>query len=90
MALSNEQAKERMKVICKTYIAINRKATAREVFDFIQKNNFGISNIGYYQVVDYLRNNTYKRHKSGRGCLNNCYGYTKEGNKARVYHLKER
>lgn len=80
-----------MQIICKTYLTLRKKGTAREIFDFIQANNFGIANdISYEHVVDYLRRNVHKSHKTGRGCLRNCYDYTKEGHKARVYYIKEK
>lgn len=90
VGLSKEKSKERMALLCKAYLSLKGKGTARQIFDWMNRNNFGISNdIGYYQVVDYLRNNVNNGFATGRGCLRDCYGYDKEGQRARVYYLKE-
>ena len=80
-----------MALLCKAYLTLKGRGTARQIFDWMNTNNFGISNdIGYYQVVDYLRNNVRKEWVSGRGCLRNCYGYDKKGQRARVYYIDEK
>lgn len=88
MVLTKEQKKERLQLLCKAYLALKGPSTAKQVFEFIETNNFGF-NVSYYQVVDFLRNNVYVKSKVHRNCLRNCYGFTQKGNKARVYYIEK-
>lgn len=88
MVLTKEMKQERLQLLCKAYMALNGRGTAKQVFEFIETNNFGFK-VSYYQVVDFLRNNVYSKSKAHRNCLKNCYSFTQKGNKARVYYIRE-
>ena len=91
MGLTKEKTKERIGLLSKAYLSIKGKGTAKQIFEWIYTNDFGISNdITYYQVVDYLRNNLYKKNQKSRGCLRDCYNYNQDGQKARVYYIQEK
>ena len=90
MGLTREKSKERMALLCKAYLTLKGRGTAKQIFEWIYTNDFGITNdITYYQVVDYLRNNLYKKNQKSRGCLRNCYNFNQDGQKARVYYIQE-
>lgn len=91
MALAKEKSKERIGLLCKAYLSIRGKGTAKQIFEWICSNDFGISNdVTYSQIVNYLSNNTYKKNQKSRGCLRDCYNFNKEGQKARVYYIQEK
>ena len=88
MTLPKKQYEERFQTICKTYITINKKATAKQIAEFINTHNFGIS-VTSGKIQYYLSRNIHKDYKSGRGCLRDCYNYTQKGQQPRQYYIEE-
>lgn len=89
MALPKQTVEERLQCIIKAFFLLNGKSTAKQVFEFINRNNFGLGNITYYQVVNYLRTNVHNKRKNSRNCLRHCYGYDEKPGKPREYYIKE-
>ena len=88
MGMSKERKQDRMECLCKAYLSIKGYGTARQIYEWIINNNFGMKeDLRYGQVMTYLKNNVYVKSRSGRSSLRNCYGYRKEGQKPRVYYI---
>ena len=88
MVLTKKERMDRMETLVKAYLTLKGYGTARQIFEFIDTNNFGLS-ITQGTVVNYLKNNIHADYKSGRGCMKNCYGYIEKGHNRRMYYIKE-
>ena len=90
MGMSSQRKQDRMECLCKAYLTMKGSGTARQIFEWIIQNNFGLKDdLRYGQVKSYLKNNVYMKSKSGRSSLKNCYGYKDNGQKPRVYYIKK-
>ena len=88
MALSKKAYNERLSILVKAYVTMQKKATSRQIAEWINFNNFGIT-ITAQEVSSFMKENIHKEYKSSRGCLRNCYGYIDSGKNPRMYYILE-
>lgn len=86
--MEKERTEDRILLLIKAYLTMKKSATSKQITDFINWNNFGVTTT-QRQINKYLAMNSYKASHKSRSSLKDCYEYTQKGSGARMYHIRE-